>query len=513
MTIMPWFLRKSFWNLWEWVKVQGNKPENIPRPPATLSAIKPVPLQQVAPVIPISRILVCPPDEIPADEQSLKQNIVYKLQVWLYGVFSPMQPGLPPIDDDPDKALEAAFGRLQRTNFNPPVLPAEFLGSPDLGALAVRGPYACHLEKRDDGVYQWDLMRLKQYEHHEGLHTLGATVLFKVNATRRALEAFQIDTALGTAYPGDEHWELAKKIALASITTDVSLVRHFNGVHLTAGAPLEIATRNHLTSAHPVCRLLWPYLFGTLHSNDIVTRGQMVPGGEFETIFSFTMKGMCQLFDDSYGDYRFVANDPAEYAKTRNIDDAEFDTPTQDNLEALFDVMHAHAQHYLHLYYPNFQPESATQAIRADTALGLWLDELNSLIPNGVGVSRDDVTFDSLARLIARCMYLGTVQHEFLGSFIWNYQLWTHRQPVRVYKASRREPLDVYQRLVNANYNLNVTRRALMYDFSYMMDDDLAKAALRKFIRELESLQALMEQQPWAVWKLYPKALKVNMNA
>ena len=513
MTIIPWFLRKSFWNLLGWVKVQGNKPVDIPRPPKTCSAIKPIPLKQVVPVIPVSRVLVCPPDKIPADEQSLKQNLVYKLQVWLYGVFSPMQAGLPSIDADPDRALKEAFTWLHRTNFNPPELPAEYLGSPDLGSLAVRGPYACYTEKRGDGVYQWDLMRLAQYEHHEGLRTLGATVLFKVDATRRALEAFQIDTTLGTAYPGDGNWELAKKIALASATNDLSLVRHFNGVHLVAGAYLAIATRNRLPSTHPLCRLLWPYMFGTLHSNDIVTRGQMVPGGEFETIFSFTMKGMCQLFDDSFGDYRFVVNDPAEDAKARQVREAGFDTPTLDNLEALFAVMHEHARHYLQLYYPDVPPGAATDAIRADAAIGDWLDELNSLIPNGVAVSRADVTFDGLARLIARFMYMATVQHELLGSFVWNYQLWTQRQPVRVYKTGQREPLDVYQRLVNANYNLNVTRRALLYDFSYMVDDVPAKAALRKFNRELESLQASMEQQPWAVWKLYPQALKANINA
>ena len=32
------------------------------------------------------------------------------------------------------------------------------------------------------------------------------------------------------------------------------------------------------------------------------------------------------------------------------------------------------------------------------------------------------------------------------------------QEPVRLYRDGRREPLDVYQRLINANFILNVTR-------------------------------------------------------
>ena len=35
--------------------------------------------------------------------------------------------------------------------------------------------------------------------------------------------------------------------------------------------------------------------------------------------------------------------------------------------------------------------------------------------------------------MLAGQLYLVTVQHEILGSFMWNYQLWTHRQPARIY--------------------------------------------------------------------------------
>jgi arachidonate 15-lipoxygenase len=96
---------------------------------------------------------------------------------------------------------------------------------------------------------------------------------------------------------------------------------------------------------------------------------------------------------------------------------------------------------------------------------------------------------------------------------MWDYQVWTHRQPARVYKDFQREPLDVYQRLVNANYNLNVHRRALMDDFTHIALDYRAKAAMLQFQSELAALQAAMDSHPWAVWRLYPRELEVNINA
>jgi hypothetical protein len=115
--------------------------------------------------------------------------------------------------------------------------------------------------------------------------------------------------------------------------------------------------------------------------------------------------------------------------------------------------------------------------------------------------------------MLAGQLYLVTVQHEILGSFMWNYQLWTHCQPARIYDDFRPEPLDVYQRLVNANYNLNVRRLSLMDNFSRFGLDARAQAAILQFHADLGALQAQMESQPRAVWRVYPRDLKVNINA
>ena len=510
--MLRWFLRRGFWDLIAWLKFTVNKPLNIPLPPTTRRLIEPKPMIEAIPEVPLRNVMVCARANIPPDERVRRNTIAYQVQVWLYTKFSPMQPGLPPIDADPQVALKKAFTRLHRTRFRAPELPAEYLGSPDLGSLAVRSPYACYTTRVDDVTWEWDLHMLDGYEHHPGLLKIGSRVLFHLDPLRRSLQAHRIECVLGSIEPTDTQWDQACKIALCAASTHLSLVRHFNWVHLAGAAQLAIATRNRLSADHPLCRLLWPYVYATQQSNDIVTRGQMVRGGDFETIFSFTFDGMCRLFDDTYVAYPHLVNDPEADGNSRGVRGAGFDTPTQKNLEALFDVMHRFVCNYLEIYYPRNSATGAS-AVHGDEEMLAWLKELNASVPNGVGISPDDVTWEKLARMLAGQLYLVTVQHEILGSHMWDYQLWTHRQPARVYKDFQREPLDVYQRLVNANYNLNVHRRALMDDFNRLALDYRAKAALLRFQSELAALQAAMDDHPRAVWRLYPRELKVNINA
>jgi hypothetical protein len=511
--MLRWYLRRGFWDLIAWLKFTVNKPLNIPLPPTERRIIEPKPMIDAIPEVPLRNVMVCARANIPRDEVARRNTMAYQVQVWLYTTaLSPMQPGLPPIDADPQVALKRAFTGLRRTRFRAPELPAEYLGSPDLGSLAVRGPYACYTTRVDDATWEWDLHMLDNYEHHPGLLKIGSRVLFHLDPLRRALQAHRIECVLGSIEPTDPRWNQACKIALCAASTYLSLVRHFNWVHLAGGAQLAIATRNCFSASHPLCRLLWPYIYATQQSNDIVTRGQMARGGEFETIFSFTFEGMCRLFDESYLAYPHLVNDPEADGDARGVRGAGFDTPTQDNLEALFDVIHRYVCNFLGIYYPR---NSATgpSAVHGDAETLAWLRQLNALVPNGVGVNPNDVTWNSLARLLARQLYLVTAQHDILGSHMWDYQLWTHRQPARVYEDFRREPLDVYQRLVNANYNLNVHRRALMDDFTHIALDYRAKAAMLQFQSELAALQAAMDSHPWAVWRLYPRELEVNINA
>jgi hypothetical protein len=501
-----WAIKKGFWNRLAIKKFVSNKPAMIPVPQDDGRKIKAVSFASQFPGIPISNIRVA--DHVPADEAQPFKFYFYEFQVAMYSLLPATHEGLPPIDADPRRALEVAYTPEHRKLFPPPVLPEEYADGIDLGRIAAASPYACYVERAPEGGFQWDLRQLDRYEHHAGLRSLGARVLFRVNEPERRLGAFQIDCELGSCRPGEADWGLAQKIALCAATTHLSLARHFNWVHLAAGGPFAIATRNSLPTAHPLRRLLWPHMYGTQYSNQIVTKGQMAKGGDFETIFSLTHHGICQLFSDTYEQYDITTLDPERDAERRGVHQAGFDTPVLSNRRDLFEVFRAHALRYLRAYY------DSDERLRADADFQNWVAELDALVPNGVRHQLGgEVTIEGAARLIAAFIYMATVEHEALGTGLWNYQLWTHVQPARVYRNGQREPLDVYQRLVNANFNLNVGRTRLMHDFGYLALDRKGADAFRLFRHDLQRLQERMDQEPCAHWKIYPRVLEANINA
>ena len=522
---LEWSERK---HLWDWVSITKfciSKQGKIPAPvekkhdikEVSLSSIYPTSPDDDTPKIPIDNIKVA--DHIPADENSKLSQLFFDVQVDLYtSPWSPMQPNAEEIDLDPEKALQNAYTQEHREYCPAPDLPIEYQGDdkPDLGILAVTGPYVGYLKKSTDndrkGYYEWDLLELNKYPYREGLHSLGVRVWFKVEEDEHQnnrLQAVEIESTLGSTKPNDSDWPLAKKIALCAVSTHTSLVRHFNWVHLASGGPFAMATRNQLPLDHKLMPLLWPHIYGTQLSNRNVTYGQMAPGGKFETIFSFTYDGMCQLFRDTYEQYSISIIDPELNAQEKEIDDAPFEQPSLDNLKRLFDVIHAHTQRYVQAHYAN------DDEIKNDPHLLNWLKEMERLIPNGVSrmITTENIDRDKLARFTAGLIYLVTVQHESLGTSLWNYQLWVDKQPVRVYKDGSREKIDVYQRLVNANFDLNVKRTKLL-DYLASLDIEQKEQDLfDQFKVELTQLQAEMDAKSFAHWRICPNVLEVNMNA
>jgi len=812
-TEMPrWKIRRKAWNMWTWLKFKSKKPMKISLPNRRKDNLELVVITKMFKGLDdlTKDTPYRVPNRYPSDEKPFPgywvKKLVFGLQAWLCRTkrLSPMQNGLPPIHEDPQLALDNAYSERGENLWPRPKLPPVFYDSPDLtsldlGILAVEGPYAGYLEKvkNQEGVYQWNLLKLGDYQTHPGLYRLGVRVEFKVgewipwgsdskpffplravkielkdpslfgvgdlkDPTRLAIrlrdttdpvskflqERFSDNTKrllreyngatppseslqaalvqelnqpfnknrplydkkrfgqvtlrketqmlidqnpkegdlihlnrflLEDAYPqeiaksqikdpeltssvkpGDKHWGLAKKIALCALTNHTSIIRHWSWIHLIPATQLAFATRTILNPDHPLRRLLWPHIYGTVQATRVGTMAQMAKGGDFENVFSFPHAEMCTLFNDSYRDFRLCRSVPELDLQARGIGikkgKVEFSMPTHENLKELFNVLQTHVKNYLEIYYHNelfgagdfkdptslavklrnaadlvskflqdqfsnttqqllreyidaTPPSESLQAaliqelnqilkgvslydkdrftqvtLRKETQplieqnpkegdlirlnrflledaypqeiakrqnfihnnkeLVTWLKTLHTGLPGGIlevlknevldetirtkkeppkeaDIQLKNVTLDNVARLIASFKFLGSVQHEMMGSLLWNYQLWTHRQPTRVYKNGGREPLDVYQRLVNYNFMLMVDREKIMNEKIYRrMTKGLPKEKKGKlekwhgqFVAELEELQSTMDAESWEPWRIYPKDLEAHINA
>jgi hypothetical protein len=466
-----------------------------------------VPLGDIYARIPLKEVVAV--ERLPDEEAAIGMRVMVKTSLGLNRLVPQMRPGPGEVADDPHQALdEAGIARYAKA-FRLPVRPSiyEADGAVDLGRLAVESPYAMLLERDPDGALCWDLRRLADFEHHPGLCSLGLRVDFVQPDGSSRLVASQIESVdLGVVRPDDAAWEGAVSLAVCAATTHTALIRHFMAVHLVSGDHWDVATRNQLPTDHPLYRLLWPHIFNSFYTNYAVTPPQLLPDGDFVNMFSFTHAGLMSYFDEMYPTYDIAVTDPVADWARRGLGDETFECPSQANLIDLFELMHAHASRYLDAYY------DTDEALQSDPAVRAWLTELATLVPNGIGPVTDDPTKAGLARVIGGYMYEGNTIHDLVGTTLWDYQLWADRNPVRVYRNGRRVPLDVFQRMLNNNFALQLRRAPLLADYGHVALDPAGAAVFTRFFDECRALQSRYDAAPTGPWRMEPKHLEINMN-
>lgn len=503
-----WRFTRWFWTRWQLLRFRLSKPQEIGPPRWNDGELAVVPLGQVYRKIPLQRVRAV---KVPPKEESpLGMRLLIGTGLFLTRIVPAMRADLPEVDADEGRALDDAGIDTYSKRLRRPVRPSAYdePGAPNLARLAVESPYALFLERDDGGQLQWDFRRLSDYEHHDGLCILGLRVLFDPDSATRQLRATRIESdELGAIEPGDEGWERAATLAVCAATTHLALTRHFNYVHLISGDHWDVATRNRLAADHPLYRLVWPHIFNSFYTNYGVTRVQLLPDGDYVNMFSFTHDGLLELFDDMYERYDIAITDPAADWTRRNLGTAEpFEHPSHDNLVDLFEVMHRHARRYLDLYY------STDDVLRADPAVGAWLAELGGLVPNGLGAVERELTIGNLARLIAGYIYEGNTIHDLAGTTLWDYQLWAASNPTRLYRDRRRPPVDVFQRVINNNFALQIRRAPLLADYGQVALDDRGAAVFTEFYADCRALQERYNEVPAGPWRMEPKNLEINMN-
>ena len=148
-----------------------------------------------------------------------------------------------------------------------------------------------------------------------------------------------------------------------------------------------------------------------------------------------------------------------------------------------------------------------------------WLGALDAAIPNGIGaVLADGISRAGLARLIGGYIFEGNTRHDLAGTTLWDYQLWADKNPTRVLRNGKSVGVDVYQRVVNNNFGLQLKRAELLNDYSYLATAQRGAAAFHQFFDECKTLQRKYDDElagldPGATtWCMQPKNLEISMN-
>ena len=335
-----WKIRRGVWDALVRFKFAAARPLEVPVPQEAPPVV-PVSFASKYPTTPIKGIVVA--DHAPKDEFDRRVLRFIQFEEWLARMFPAAKPGSPSIDGDATVALADTYSPPYRRLYRFPTRPREYDGDIDLGLLAVASPYASYLSRGSSGALEWDLRALDDFEVHPGLRSPGTVVEFTVGGDGRSLQASRIDSELGSSRPGDPDWAAAQRLAMCSVATHTTLVRHFNWIHLVCGGPLAIVTHNCLPANHPVRRFLQPHVYATHFGNRIVTPLQMDKGGDFASIFSFTHAGMCTLVEATCGEFDLRMMEPELDAALRGISDLTIDMPAFENRRSIMAVIRNHA--------------------------------------------------------------------------------------------------------------------------------------------------------------------------
>ncbi len=151
--------------------------------------------------------------------------------------------------------------------------------------------------ERDGFVVRFDFMA--RYPVRAGFAPFGGDAYF--DATGRPT---RIQLGDASVRPGDPGWAAAKFRFRSSSLVWGQLADHFGRSHYQIVNSVLVSTTRHLPKAHPMRRLLKPFLFRTAAANDFARGLLFAENGFFHRTLSFTWEGLESALRDAFGEQR-----------------------------------------------------------------------------------------------------------------------------------------------------------------------------------------------------------------
>ena len=455
------------------------------------------------------------PTDFPGDERRLRRIGRSRALVEVVRRIAPSRTA--PVPADERAFLATVYPWLMSKAWpKPPATPPRLRTAPSgpsadlLAELAVDGPFASYLraamgpDGAPTGEYLIDVDWMLDYPVRAGLAAPGGIAYFAVDG--QGLQTVGL-TRNGSTVPVAD-WrgrQLEKDALLAGLNEDLTTFRHNLFVHLATMTPFALASSNTLDTDHPIRRLLHHCFHTVLVGNRELATFQLGGRTAFgATIFSHDHTALTQMAAARLQHYDFWDLEPDRQFSTRGTTVTPFAYPYRDNVLELWAVNLAYVRRYLAAYFDD-------ESWQADGQVSAWLDQLDVLLPNGLGSRGTSVEW--LARLCATVIHVSTVEHDVLNNLTWDYStlswLIPTVAPENGDRMDRRRAFDLIATLIVTwkPYNMLLTA-----DVPSLALDDAARAVMEEWITALSAVQVRMVQRGVQPSLSYPANLNVSIS-
>lgn len=473
--------------------LRGMNPQT-PLPPPTQEVSKLIPYEKADKRIPLKHVYIG--DRLPTDERCTLERVVFGVQRGLSKLAPVDSTDIPEISTDLAKNVENS---VPRYFFNLPWVvrpqtPQEVTERPYdvLGALTLAGPFAAYIESTGQpGRYRIDLSNLSEYPVRDGLSPLGFIAEFRYDETCGQMITERIylpaENKRVVAHECDsKEWERAQRIALASLSTHMTAVRHLGWTHLAVGEAFSNITSTHLSPTHPVHTILHPHLFRTRATN-----AYRIPSlisdetSALPSVFGYDKKQTLRLLDDAALQFDLARLDPVHDAHRRGVFEDSVNYPYLQNVGAIWDIMQTHVRAYVEAFYKDDAHVQACPEIRA------WYDALGQV--RGAHDYAGPLGIEALVKLITVAMYAASVEHENVGNMVVNYTT-LPQIPSSVGLDGSRQSEAVFQAYMNLLLLTSTPSHPLLgNDYPNMPQE--GKAVMSQMTAALKELDATLRQQ------------------
>jgi hypothetical protein len=340
----------------------------------------------------------------------------------------------------------------------------------------VQGPCAGTLHREED-VWVVDASVLALGELRAGVAPLGVKVALHVDEQGPRPAWIQMQDGQRITPDDGDAWGYARLVASAAMQNFVGMVLHVINLHYIAAQSLAVLVHNFLPWEHPLHRLLYPHVAGTLAVNWSANKSFMGPNAIGVHTYAFTWKGLQQLapiglqaFD--WAEYTF----PDVFAR-RGTDELirRGLYPYGEDALLIWKVIDNYVDDYLSQYYVD------DAAVAADTALQVGLVGLDPVLAKPLRAT----TLAELRLILTRYIHMVSVEHKLVSGIAYDYFTHPYYFPTLARKGSTMNEAAPYREEAEQNimfrYAISAMAWRMMADWTYVALDAKGAAAMRRF--------------------------------